>query len=241
MRRAARCILLVSAPLLVSCALNDPAWSHMQAGSHVVTFDEGVGDYNAHFDVFGTSGVLTGATGSDSSNLDIKFAANFKYEYYLADNWTIGGLAGYINADADPIAPLGTPITASNIETLRLHLLSRYWFGPLAGAQRLRPFVVLHGLIIPYTHADLAVDYGGGMVENIDTSASTHFGIGGSAGVAYLIADDWAFETGIYAEQTITAAEADVTLHPPGLPPSGLEADVNTDLVAVFFGISFAF
>lgn len=234
--------------LFMACAacagpeLHGTPWSHMGQGSFslATTFAEGL--YEADVKVIGSSGPLVPSLGKDTAKLTTKYGGNLKLEYFVTDNWTLGGGVSFTHLDPSPIRPLTAVIAGDEFDSLRYLFLTRYWFDPLGEEGRWRPFLSLILSYIPELKLNATVLYPTGDFERIRIDGDSYATLGMSGGVSYLIWDDFSVDLGLYLETSLGHSVGTILLTPPGGGgPGTLEFQVDTTIVFAFFGFTFFF
>ena len=217
--------------LVASCQAPSVArpWSHVRAGAMNVGVSTGWADYEAEVAARGTSGALAGASGTDTSELGPRYGAALKFNYFVTDEFSIGGIAELRGFDPDPVSPLGAELVGEDFETLHL-VGSLRWFGePFEERRRLRPFYGLDVGWVPGVRLDdVRVDYDPLLMlpsERVSVEGDSFWTIAPVLGLSYLLARNLSLELGAFYEFPLSTSDESVTFTNLG----GATADVEVE------------
>ena len=223
--------------------LTSEPYSEFGAGQTVVGASTGWAFYGAEAKAAGTSGVLEGDSGSDTTDLAPNYGGAVKLGHMITDHVLVGGIVELRSFDPDPISPLSATLTADDFETWHVILSTRYFFDGIGRTRRWRPFVGIDLSYIPDVElGQIRVDYPDDTMipdEFKAVTGSDYWAIGGVAGFNYLLTDHVTIDLGAFYEYALTTSDASVAFDNLG----GATADIaiRPQGLIVFMGLSYAF
>lgn len=223
--------------------LTSEPYSEFGAGKTVLGASTGWAFYGAEATAAGTSGVLEGDSGSDTTTLTPNYGGAIKLGHMISDQVLIGGIVELRSFDPDPIAPLSATLTADDFETWHIILSTRYFFDAFGSSRRWRPFAGIDLSYIPdVSLGEVRVDYPDASMipdEFKQVTGSDYWAIGAVGGVNYLITDHVTLDLGAFYEYSLTTSDASVSFDNLG----GATADIaiRPQGLVLFAGLSYAF
>lgn len=191
--------------------------------------------------------------GSSTTDLDPVFGFGLKYLKFLSNNWSLGGIYEYRIFDPDPTMPLSAELDIDDFGTSHFILDLRYWFDPIDGAKRLRPYAAVQLGFVPEVGADGEVRYEAipalglpATTEDIELDGDHFFTLGFLLGASYLIQRNVTLDFSAFYEFALDPTEDSITLDPyPGAPVVGTPTTYDGELLEsglyVTAGVSFTF
>lgn len=224
-----------------SPTLQHAPWSEIGAGTATVGASTGWAFYSADMAAAGQTGVLAGDEGTDNVDLTPRYGGALKGQYFLTDNFALGGIVELRSFDPDPAMPLSAELIADPFETIHWLITSRYFFDPMGTSLRWKPFVGLD-----WSYID-EVDFGSVQVnypapfpaENVNIKAGSYTTIAPVVGVSYLWNDNATLDFGGFYEITDKAGEATLTF--PNLGGATADVAVEPEGLIMFVGMTFYF
>ncbi|MFT7667463.1 MAG: outer membrane protein W [Planctomycetota bacterium] len=240
--------LALGLAILTSCAsASYPAakepWSEFGEGATVIGASTGWSFYQGKVKAAGKSGVLTGDSGSDTTTLTPNYGVALKMHHMLTDKFALGAIVEYRSFSPDSLKPLSATLTAEDFETLHLILSSRYFFDAFDTASRWRPLIGLDLSYVPEVDlGDVDVAYPASTSlpnERVSIVGSEYWGLGGLAGLQYLISENTLFDIGLFYEYALSTSDATVSFQSLG----GAQADMalRAQGLIFYFGLSYSF
>lgn len=229
--------------LSINAPLEGDPWEQFGQGTTVIGASTGWAFYQGKAKAAGTSGVLTGDTGTDTAELEPNYGGAIKMHHMVTDHIALGGIVEYRSFDPESLMPLSATLTAEDFETWHFILSSRYFFDGLGATKSWRPFLGLDLSYIPEVAlGSVNVDYpasSGIPDEQINVTGSDYWAIGGVAGFSYQVYDDLAFDVGAFYEYSLNTSDASVRFNNLG----GATADMalRPQGLIFFMGLTYAF
>ncbi|MFT6042463.1 MAG: outer membrane protein W [Planctomycetota bacterium] len=213
--------------------LEHPAWSQIGKGSYTVGTSSGWAFYSADMSAAGKTGVLAGDTGTDTVGLTPRYGGALKAQYFLTDNFSLGGIVELRSFEPETASPLSAELEADPFDTIHWIGTSRYFFEPYGKDNRWKPFIG-----VDYSYID-EIDFGNVTVkypapfpsEEVNIVGESYTTIALVAGTSFLWHDNISVDMGAFYEWTDRASE--VTLTFPNL--GGATADVVTEPEGLIF------
>lgn len=247
-RRTASFLAALACSLVASCSstsapLAPEPWSEFEEGHTLLGATAGWGSVQGKVRAAGKSGILTGESGADTTDLTVNYMGAVRLHRMLTDNFALGGLVEARSFDPDSLRPLSATMSAEDFETLHFALSSRYFLDAFEGSSRWRPYFGLDLAYVPEVDlgsVDVTYSPGSGIPgEQVNISTSDFWTLTGVAGLHYLVSDDWVLEMGAQYEYALTTADSTVTFQNLG----GAQADLSlrTQGLIAFFGLTYSF
>jgi len=233
---------------LVSCSvleqpLEGEPWEEFRAGEVVVGATSGWAFYQAKAKAAGKSGVLTGDSGSDTTDLVPNWGGAAKLHYLVTDNFAMGAIVEVRSFNPDSLKPLSAELSTGDFETLHLIAGGRYYFDPFEEGGRWRPYLGLDFSWVPDVKlGDVTVDYPestGIPDETVNVTGSDYWTIIGIAGFNYQASDHMLIEMGAFYDYALTTSDATVAFQNLG----GAEAEMalRPQGLVIYLGVAYSF
>ena len=256
-------LLLTACVSATSCAsFSDPnaQWPEDSTGTHQFAISSGWAFAQADVELKNGTGPLAdpalggNPNGASTTDLEPVFGLGLRYQYYLTNNWAIGGIIEHRIFDPESTRPLNADVDIDNFGTNHFVFDVRYVMNPVGVKKRIRPYFALQLGYVPGIDADGVVDYGDsfagigqpGVTEDINLDGDSFITVGALAGASYLLRDGLSFDVSMFFEKAVTATEAPLILNPvPGTPVLGVESRYDGSLqeegLYFTFGLSWYF
>ena len=227
---SAALLLALSSCTATELLEHDP-WAETGAGHHLVGTSTGWAWYKATVSAKGKDGALapggTPEVGEDDTDLEPNWGGALKYHYFLTDHLALGGIVELRSFDPDPVSPLSAELEPEDFQTIHLLASSRWFFDPIRGGKRWKPFLGLDlGFIPSVDLGQVTVKYQGGIPdETVEAEGSSYWTIAPVGGFSYWLAPGMTLDIGAFYEWPLTASEDTVRFENLG----GAKADVKVE------------
>lgn len=233
---------------LTSCQLSqDPvaAWAQHGAGQHTVGGSSGWGDFEAVVSLQDTSGEPDLGSGSDTTDLVPIGGGAAKYNYFITDNFAIGGIVEFRTFEADPVAPLESVIRPDEYTSIHYLFSTRFYSDPLAFNERLRVFWGLDIGYIDGIELDATVEYSPSFQERVTLQGDEYWTAAPVFGASYLLADNFSCEFGGFYEIALDTTDDELVLNIPqgagGTDANNVSGQVEPEGLILFAGLTYYF
>ncbi|QDU69975.1 hypothetical protein Pla86_50950 [Planctomycetes bacterium Pla86] len=197
----------------------------MGEGSHTLGVSSGWGIFNAKVALEDKSGSPELGSGTDYTKLQPIGGGAAKYNYFLTDNFALGGIVEFRSFKADPVEPLASKISPDEYTSIHYLFSTRYYTDPLQANPRMKLFGGIDLGYIDGISLDATVQYSPSFQERVTLEGDEYWTLGFVGGASFWLADSLSLELGAFWEVALDSTDDDLVLN---IPQGGGGTDANT-------------
>lgn len=249
-------LLLVgcTAGLVVSCAgpaqdangdrsTTSPYWVGQGAGTHTLGLSTGWGMFEGEVALEDKSGSPDLGSGTDDTDLTPIAGGAAKYNYWVTDNFTLGGIVEFRSFEADPVAPLASTISPDEYTSIHYLISTRWFTNPLEANPRIKLFGGIDLGYIDGISLDATVQYSPSFQERVTLEGDEFWTIAPVVGASFWLTDELSVELGGFYEFALDSTDDDLILNIPqgggGTDANLVSGEVTPEGFVLFLGLTY--